>query len=61
MKVMFIFEVNTIMKERLQEAIDQHMKKFLGKNACGSGWDFTFIFIMGPELTYVEKNSSLKA
>ena len=32
--------------KRLQEAIDQaYAKNFLGKNACGSGWDLSLIHI----------------
>ncbi len=48
--------------KRLQEAIDQAYKKnFLGKNACGSGWDFDIFihygagaYICGEETALLE-------
>ena len=48
--------------KRLQEAIDQaYEKKFLGKNACGSGWDFDIhihygagAYICGEETALLE-------
>ena len=48
--------------QRLQEAIDQsYQKKFLGKNACGSGWDLDIYlhygagaYICGEETALLE-------
>ena len=48
--------------KRLQEAIDQAYKKnYLGKNACGSGWDFDIFihygagaYICGEETALLE-------
>ena len=48
--------------KRLQEAIDQaYEKKYLGKNACGSGWDFDIhihfgagAYICGEESAMIE-------
>ena len=40
--------------KRLQEAIDQAYKKYLGKDACGSGWILIFISY-GAGLIFVEK------
>ena len=48
--------------KRLQEAIDQaYAKNFLGKNACGSGWDFDIhihygagAYICGEETALLE-------
>ena len=47
--------------QRLQEAINQAMIKILGKNACGSGWDFDIhihygagAYICGEETVLLE-------
>ena len=41
---------------RLQDAINQAYKKnFIGKNACGSGWDFDIYLHYAQVLTFVEK------
>ena len=61
--VIFTSGVNILLKgKRLQEAINQaYEKKFLGKNACNSGWDFDIhihygagAYICGEETALLE-------